>query len=309
MPDAEIRRIKRVLVASGLSLESVGAIRLAIQCAKRFGAELHAIHVIEPLTGAAKEAMPEVVEAAPKHAREAFSRFAAEHGLTEAGATLHVVEGKGEHEILNAVKQFDIDLVVVGRYGKGGMKKGRLGSLAGRIARTSPVTVLVADPAATEAPARIAVATGFSEECDILMKRGAHLAKAFGTDSVHLLHAYELPLGYSHVMSEEQAEAKLRTVAERRTAYVQEHYANALGVNLKLHAARGDARSVVPALATEHNIDVLVVGTHSRSPAAMFMLPRTTEAIINNVHCAVWATKRPEWYEGFYQAVKHMMGM
>ena len=45
MPQAELREIKTILVAIGLTPESVGAIRMAQECSKRFNAELHVIHV------------------------------------------------------------------------------------------------------------------------------------------------------------------------------------------------------------------------------------------------------------------------
>ncbi len=306
MSDTALHKIDRVLVATGLSQESVGGVRAAQALAARFDAELHVIHVIEPVTGVAREAMPDVAEAASAHERRAFEEFVSANGL--GNATLHAVEGNAETEILGAIDEHMIDLVVIGRYGKGGPKPGRLGSVAHRIARSSPVTVLIADPATTEPPARIGVATAFSEQCDVLVKRGVALANLFGIDTVQLLHAFELPRGYHAVMSEEEAESKLRELAEVRMAFAQREYADPAGVRLELHSGRGDARNIVPVLASEAGTDLVVVGTHSRSAAAMFMLNRTTEAILNNVGCSVWATKRPEWYEGFVKAVAKFMG-
>lgn len=312
----ELREIKRVLIATGLTLESVGAVVMGREIAERFGAELHAMHVIEPISQAHEEAIPGLAAAHDAQAQEGLRLFAEAHGLNER-VQLHTSRGSAEVEILRAARDLKADLVVVGRYGRGGLKGGRLGSVADRLVRKSPVSVLVAAPEyrgglqggnGDGGQGGVAVATGFSEECGPLVQRAVKLANVLGRREVTILHAYSLPVGYHTIMSEEDAIQRLESLAQRRTAKLVETVGDPAGVRLKLLTGRGEARDVVPKLAAEAGVNLLVVGTHGRSLPAMFMLPRVTEAILNNVHCSVWAAKKPEWYQDFARAIEEIVG-
>jgi nucleotide-binding universal stress UspA family protein len=324
------RQIKTVLIATGLSESSIGAVALGRRIAGRFGAALHAIHVIEPVSEAHEEAIPGVGAAHAEHAEEELRAFAEAHGLRD-GAHLHTARGSAEAEILRAIKDLDADLVVVGREGRGALKRGeqhagagRLGSVAQRLLHKSPVSVLIAAARPAEPGAGqpghaaredgpvgvggVAVATGFSESSPALVERAATLATALGRDEVTLLYAYHLPIGYHTIMSEEEANARLESLAVRRTDKLAETVAAPAGVRLRLLAGRGEPRDVVPKLAEQANTSLLVIGAHARSLPATFMLPRITEAIVRHVTCAVWAAKRPEWRQGFFDAVEEMVG-
>ena len=59
----------------------------------------------------------------------------------------------------------------------------------------------------------------------------------------------------------------------------------------RVHLRKGDARIVIPALAEELDIDLVVMGTVSRTGIPGFLIGNTAEVILNNLDCAVLAVK------------------
>ena len=59
----------------------------------------------------------------------------------------------------------------------------------------------------------------------------------------------------------------------------------------RVHVRRGDARNVIPTLAEELEIDLVVMGTVSRTGIPGFLIGNTAEVILNNLDCAVLAVK------------------
>lgn len=96
---------------------------------------------------------------------------------------------------------------------------------------------------------------------------------------------------------------KGETVERERRAYREELGALAarlresLGAEVhgflspRLHLREGNARKVVPELATELGADLVVMGTLSRTGIPGFLIGNTAEVILNNIECSVLAVK------------------
>lgn len=59
----------------------------------------------------------------------------------------------------------------------------------------------------------------------------------------------------------------------------------------RAHVRKGDPRNVIPALADEFDVDLVVMGTVSRTGIPGFLIGNTAEVILNNLDCAVLAVK------------------
>ena len=298
------RRIGQVLLTTGLTTESPGAAAAARTVASTLGGALHALHVIEPLSPYAERAVPGLVAAHDQQARSEFEKFASTHGL--AGSSLHVRRGSPVQEVLLAAHELSADLLVVGRYGRGGLKVGRLGSVADRLARLSPVSVLVVPPEFGGKIARVGVATDFGEASDLALRRAAELGRAFGAAEIVLLHSFEVPAGHHMIASWEDTCRQLTAVAEQLG---REQAARVLGgaAKVRVRVGEGGPERVVPALASEDRLDLIVVGTHSRTRAAEALLGQSSERIIRNAPCAVWAEKSPGLIQGVVDALKEWL--
>ncbi len=301
------RPIQRILIATGLTPESVGGVLVAKWLAGALGAKLNATHIIEPVSSAMEKAVPGVAEASEKIAREELEVFARSHGLTD-DVELTVLRGSPAQEIVNLRHDLSSDLLVIGRYGKGGAKTGRVGSIADRLIRKFPVSVLVVPPTFRGEYKTIAVASNFEEESDIALRRAFSLAKALGIDEVVVLHSYTVPAGYNAVCSWEEAcrriEANAQEEAKAMIERVTKDEPDAPRVRVVI--GEGPASTKVPAMAAENDVDLLVLSTHGRSGPAFMLLGQTTEHILQNATCSVWAEKSPALEQGILAAMKEI---
>ncbi|HZW09772.1 MAG TPA: universal stress protein [Phycisphaerales bacterium] len=301
------RPIRNVLAATGLTPESAGGLLLGSDLARRFGAELHVVHVVEPPSEVEERAIPGLTERYVAFAAEELGKFCASHGMG-AAATQHLLRGEPEAEILRLRKQLRADVLVLGRYGKGGLKRGRLGSIAHRLVRRSQVSVLVAQPDFRGPVQRVGVACDFHEESRMELRRAMELAAKFGAGEVVVLASYEVPAGYHTIMSWEDAcsrlEAALRELAEKSLALAAAEAPGARAWRLRME--EGPPTSRIPAMAQEEHLDLLVLGTHGRSRAAMALLGRTSEKIIDAAGCSVWAERDSAKFQGFVEMLREL---
>ncbi len=300
------RPINTILAATGLSPESIGGLMLAADLAKRRNATLHVAHVIEPATKIEQDALPGIMEEHKKIATEELTKFCKDHGVDDS-ATLHVLVGDPESELLKLRASLKADCLVVGRYGKGGLKRGRLGSIANRLVRKCQVSVLVAHPEFRGPVTRIGVACDFHEESQMELQRAIMLADIFDIKEVTVLSSYEVPAGYHTIMTWDEAceklEAALRESAKSALEQANKSTeAEAPKWNLRLE--EGSPTSRIPAMAKEEHLDMLVLGTHGRTRVGMVLLGRTSEKIIDGAGCSVWAEREAGRFEGFLDALK-----
>ncbi len=307
----ELRPIRRVLVCIGLSPESIGGLHLGRQLAKTFGAEVHALHVVEPGNAAHEAVIPGLAERQMAIAGEELGVFLRSHGCdqAEAGAIVqHVRRGAAEEEILRCAAEIDADLLVFGRYGRGGLKRERLGSVASRLVRQSPVCVLLAQPEyRAEAITKVGVACEFETDPDPAVERAGEVCRRLGVGAMTLLHAYDLPVGYHTIMTEEQVVEAIKTVARERAEMIAERMDARGGPAIKLHTELGSVGEQVTRMAEMENLDLLVFASHHRSRSAMFLLPRTTEKILAGLHCSAWIERGPGLHEGALEALKEIV--
>jgi nucleotide-binding universal stress UspA family protein len=145
-----ISTFTNILVATDDSESARKAVDSAINIAKINNAKIYAVHVIAPGEVAVtqhdprdpgwKKQMKENIEA---QGREATA-YAVKAGKT-ADVTVEpaVFEGNPADEIVKFAEKNDVDLVVIGSFGKTGIKRFLLGSVAENVVRHSKKPVLV----------------------------------------------------------------------------------------------------------------------------------------------------------------------
>lgn len=137
--------IDRILAPIDFSSASEKAVRYALSIAEEFHAELIFLHVLEPTTSLPFAALPagisekEIVYAEKNlHVRANCARSA---GVPRAKWTLRT--GVASHEIVEAAKDLDVDLIVIASHGFTGWKHFAIGSTADRVARAASCSVMV----------------------------------------------------------------------------------------------------------------------------------------------------------------------
>lgn len=140
--------LKRVLFATDFSDLAETAQDYACEFAARFGAELHVLHVLQdvmlmmPEPGSAfslpQNYMLDLKQAAEK-TLESIPSAAWCQGKKVVRATRM---GAAFVEIVRYAREHDIDLIVIGTHGRGGLKHVLLGSVAERVVRKAACPVL-----------------------------------------------------------------------------------------------------------------------------------------------------------------------
>lgn len=114
---------QKILVAIDLSEDSTPVVQRARAVAEASGAELHLVHVIEPLSFAYGGDIPMdfsgIQEEIHQQATQQMRRFAEKNNVDEQHQI--IVLGKPEVEIHGAAKELNIDLVVIGSHGRHGL--------------------------------------------------------------------------------------------------------------------------------------------------------------------------------------------
>lgn len=114
---------KKILVAIDLSEDSTPVVLRARALADANGAQLHLIHVIEPLSFAYGGDIPMdfsgIQEEIQQQATQQMRRFADSNKIDEQHQ--HIVLGKPEVEIHAKAKELGTDLIVLGSHGRHGL--------------------------------------------------------------------------------------------------------------------------------------------------------------------------------------------
>lgn len=113
---------KKILAAVDLSAESEPVAERAAAIAKTSNAELHVIHVIEPLSFAYGGDIPidfsTIQDEIQKQAESQLRGFGERNGIPPQQQ--HLVMGRPEHEIHALAEELGIDLVILGSHGRHG---------------------------------------------------------------------------------------------------------------------------------------------------------------------------------------------
>lgn len=136
----------RILVATDGSDTAVRATRHAVGLARQYGAELHAVYVIETRTGYDNAIVdPDVVRQNLREEGEEALTAIGNQVDAEVSVVTSIREGIPHEELLRYIEDQGIDLVVMGAKGKSALKTILLGSTTEALLRADRVPVLVVD--------------------------------------------------------------------------------------------------------------------------------------------------------------------
>jgi nucleotide-binding universal stress UspA family protein len=132
----------------------------------------------------------------------------------------------------------------------------------------------------------------FSEHADAALDCALALAKASG-GRVHLVHAYEIPLGTIPPYGVEVPQALLlgvRDAAARRLEKVTQR-AQGAGIPVEAHLAHGPAASTIVETAQQLGVDLVVMGTRGLTGLKHVLLGSVAERVVRTAPCPVLTLK------------------
>jgi universal stress protein A len=133
--------IKEILVPTDLSETSALAGQTAAKLARHFGARIHLLHVVPPITdpSTGSRALETAVAAFPPDLR----------------IQPHAASGVPARQIVDYARRSGVDLIVMGTHGRTGFSHALLGSVAEAVMRHAPCEILVV-PAKRATPTAVA---------------------------------------------------------------------------------------------------------------------------------------------------------
>jgi len=181
--------ITSIVAATDFSTCADRALGVASAWARRLGAKLEVVHVVEHATASGPNVEPGHTDTAEVRLAQAVERARAEADRS----TGVLLSGRPYEAIAAHASATHADVVVVGARGAGLIERALLGTVTDRVLRTAPCSVLVVPETTAElVPRVIVLPTDFSAVATAAVDRGMTLAKRFGA-TVEVVHAWEWP--------------------------------------------------------------------------------------------------------------------
>jgi nucleotide-binding universal stress UspA family protein len=286
-------QLNRVLYATDLSDVSRQAAIVASEIAHRFGAELHVITVAIEGSSDSPPTVDGVrawmVDAVDMHGHQGpISR-----GMFEVVGGMSASQG-----ILGYVRDFDIDVVVVGSHGRRGIQRALIGSVAEDLLRRSEVPVLIVrqeiDGPRASRLRDLLVPIDFSEHSENVLQEAVAMAGHLDTPRIHLLHviAESLhPAFYNTgVFSIYDVEPDIedRSCEELRKLY---DATGSEAIPVTIRTTGGNPAEEIARYAEMNDIHLILMGTHGRSGIERFLVGSVTEKVNRLAPCPVLTSR------------------
>jgi nucleotide-binding universal stress UspA family protein len=141
---------KRILCPIDFSAISRLGMHEALEIAKRHGAQVYLMHVLEeprPSSHGDPLAPPELLHRFGEAARADLEAWKKEAELIAPGRVItEMIGGRPATEIARVAQEGGFDLVVMGTHGRRGLRRLLVGSVTEELVRTAPCSVLVVRP-------------------------------------------------------------------------------------------------------------------------------------------------------------------
>jgi|AGTN01.3.fsa_nt_gi Universal stress protein UspA and related nucleotide-binding proteins len=203
-------------------------------------------------------------------------------------------EGNPADRILELAIQFEADLIAVGTSDKGGIARLLLGSVSREIFSRAecPVLILRGEPGNMT---NVLVAADDSEHSAACMEWLSNLSWARHKELVLLSVMNELPVAIESEFSsvDSASDSMLRKQAEElRVAQLSQNWSELCGANLKRSqipfvVTDGDPAESILALSRKWPVDLIVMGSHSRTGVDNASHDSVSETVADKAGCSV----------------------
>jgi hypothetical protein len=197
--------------------------------------------------------------------------------------------------IVEEAEKRNIDMIVMGRRGRTGLKRLLMGSVTAKVIGHSPCNVLVVPKAASIECRKLLVATdgskyslaAASEAVGIAKRCGAALfvVSAFPSESSSPFDIVHSQMQHDLISQQEMREAEKNvkdviSIAERE------------GVPVEGIVASGSPFEAILEAAEEKKADLIVVGSHGRTGMERLLMGSVAERVVGHAVCAVLIVKK-----------------
>lgn len=281
-----------ILIPTDGSAVADAAAEAAIALARRFDADVHALHVLElgELPPGVEDEGAGELASRGKDAVNEVAETAAEAGVTATAAVLED-DNRIHRAILDYAEEHGVDCIVMGTYGRTGLDRFVLGSVTERTLRESPVPVMtvheetVVDPDFDD----VLVPTDGSAGSQAATDHAVDLVTTTG-GALHVVHVVDLGVVWSDVDSGMVLDA-LEEAGERALEMSINRAQEADVSTIESSVLSGTPYRAIVDYAEEYDVDCIVMGTHGRTGIDRYLLGSVTERVIRLTDVPVLAVK------------------
>jgi nucleotide-binding universal stress UspA family protein len=288
---------KKILCPTDFSQGSAQALRSAARMANVDDAELTIAHAwfVPPSAFAGELPYPAyVLQDMIDDAQKGLEATMADaRALGVKRVNIKLLTGVPWAEITQMIDNQGYDLAVVGTHGRTGISRIMLGSVAEKIVRHAPCSVLAVRPDSEPKPYQhILVPIDFSESAEIALEQVDETIRPGGA-GVTLLHVVEIPVSYAG----EPPVLDFARDLDKRSAEMLDTWAARLRsnaqVNVTTRSRIGRAGAeILAVLDTDPSFDAVVMGSHGRTGLKRALLGSVAEKVIRHAPCPVLVARR-----------------
>lgn len=313
-----MKRFKNILLVITEKVDNKTAIRKGINLAERNQAKLTVITVLDESLDLARffgrQSSTVALDAYIKEKQDSLHALLKPY-LKDIEMDVMVSRGKEFFEIIRAVLQYDFDLVVKTCYQPGRLKTMLFGTTDMHLLRKCPCPVWLIKPQEEMRCRRILAAVDIQPsadegEIDALNQQILEMSTSLALSEfaeLHIVHAWMifgesiLQSSRSEHLKEEVAvwvenqEMAIRAGLDEFKGRLDQFLGEKGSDYLQpvVHFLEGDAYEIVPRLAEEKKVDLVIMGTVARTGLPGFFMGNTAESILNQLNCSVLAVKPP----------------
>jgi nucleotide-binding universal stress UspA family protein len=325
---------KTVLVPLDGSEQAEQALPLASRIARHSGGSLLLLRVIEVandvriFTTEFSALVPDgTMEPDLRDATTYLAHIVTTPEMRDLKLSIGIVSGKAANCILDVAQEQKAGLIIMRSHGYTGAKRWMMGSVAQKVARHSPVPVLIVrangyipsgpypDPSRPLRSVKALVALDGSTRAEATLAPAVHLLEALTAPTQGLLHLIQvIPLpsaGYGGYNQYRVSSSTYKEDVDEAESYLSSlaHQLRKASPNLKLTVTWSviGASDVADSLicvaeegekATESGYDLIAIATHGRSGLARWALGSVTERILGATKLPLFIVRSPDLEHG-----------
>lgn len=266
--------IKKILVPTDFSGVANSAAKVAVEIAKKAGAEVHLLNVvhipsIDPYTPA--DTITTITDNSKEDAQQNLAKLSLE--LDGMEPKIHVKAGFAIDEILGFAESNAIDLIVMGTTGSSGVEEMLLGSNASGIVGKSKIPVLsIPDEMESFGTDDIVYSSDLEKNDIAVIQKLLGFAEVFDSN-FHILHVHNDDMHFTH----DKPDVIFKEIKEK-TGYP----------SLSYHQIEAEnTRATIENFIEKMPCDILAMAMHHRSFFDKLFHSSLTKKMVNHCHIPV----------------------
>jgi len=295
--------IKNILFTTDFSQCGLKGLDHALYLSRENNADLYLLHIIKTHRHDMIEPMQHVTNAEEIYKQLCKNAVDRLHELVtgkENGVTIHheAITGVSVFEsILEFIHTKDIDLIVIGTHGRHGVNRLIMGSVAEKIVRLAPCSVLTVRCESggnlKETLKTIVVPVDFSEYSRNALKEAVNFANIYNA-TLHIVHIVE-KFDYPSIYKSNEKKPELWNEDVKKKTYSEiERLVQEFGGDkskTKIHIEKGQPVRDIIRYCKDVNADLVVIATHGLRGIEYLLMGSVSEKVVRYSECPVLTIK------------------